>query len=203
MGDREIAATILILAGLCFTPLMVTANTEQPIQVEPTPTPTVAPTLTPTPTPVFVATPTEEPTATATPTPEPTEEPTPTVTTFDMSTVEHPETPEGLQWMRMTSYIATGNCTADGSIPHFGMCAASPDKIGMDVILYHKDTLEPFARMQVRDTGGHPMLQNGTAVDIFQESYEDCWTWVGMYGDYCYVKFIPREEENELFKVGE
>lgn len=201
--DREIASLLLILTGMFWLPLTIPQNTEQPTCYE-EPSPTPEPTATPTPTPApFVATPTEEPTVTPTatvtptPTPEPTEEPTVTAEySFDISRVETPETPEGLKLVRMTCYIAdAGAHTADGSVPFEGVCAGAPWRIGQDCILYDVNTLEPYARLECRDTGSHYLLQSDRGIDVYRYSLDRAWQWVGMHGDYCYVLWVERETE--------
>ena len=189
MTDRTIGAVMLILSGLCFTPILMheesvtaTAAEADVVAFAPTPTPTPSPSPSPTPTPR--PTPTEAPT----PTPEPTEAVMPVVD------LPQPETADGLQLVYMTCYLPTGNNCADGTPPHPGVCASAPWRIGQDCILYHKDTLEVITRLECRDTGGHPMLQNGTAIDVFQWTMDDAWSWIGMYGDHVYIEWVPREE---------
>lgn len=187
MTDRTIGAVMLILSGLCFTPILAheesvaaTAAEADVVAFVPTPTPTPSPSPTPTPRP----TPTEAPT----PTPEPTEAVMPVVD------LPQPETADGLQLVYMTCYLPTGNNCADGTPPHPGVCASAPWRIGQDCILYHKDTLEVITRLECRDTGGHPMLQNGTAIDVFVLDMTAAWEWIGMYSDHVYIEWVPREE---------
>lgn len=189
MTDRTIGAVILMLAGACFMPIALhgepveqTAAEVELMAFVPTPTPTPSPSPTPTATPT--PTPTEAPTAT----PEPTEAVMPVVD------LPQPETADGLQLVYMTCYLPTGNNCADGTPPHPGVCASAPWRIGQDCILYHKDTLEVITRLECRDTGGHQMLQNGTAIDVFQWTMDDAWEWIGMYGDHVYIEWVPREE---------
>lgn len=186
MTDRTIGAVILMLAGACFAPLALhrepvakTADQEL-VAFVPTPTPTPSPSPTPTPRPT--------PTETPTPTPEPTEAVMPVVD------LPQPETADGLQLVYMTCYLPTGNNCADGTPPHPGVCASAPWRIGQDCILYHKDTLEVITRLECRDTGGHPMLQNGTAIDVFVLDMDSAWRWIGMYGDHVYIEWVTREE---------
>ena len=195
MTDQTIGAVILMLAGACFAPLALhrepvarAADQELVAYIPPIPTerptPTPRPTATPTPSP----TPTEAPTAT----PEPTKAAVMmlTVAPEDAVIVDGEE----LQLVYMTCYLPTGNNCADGTPPHPGVCASAPWRIGQDCILYHKNTLEVITRLECRDTGGHPMLQNGMAIDVFQWTMDDAWEWIGMYGDHVYIKWVPREE---------
>ena len=64
----------------------------------------------------------------------------------------------------------------------------------MDMILY-TDDLVAEARYECRDVGGHPMLQNGTAVDFYASSLEMAWQFVGLHSEYVWVEWIPRETE--------
>lgn len=187
MTDRTIGAVMLILSGLFFTPIALhrepveqTAAEVEMVAFVPTPTPTPSPSPTPTPRP----TPTEAPT----PIPEPTEAVMPVVD------LPQPETADGLQLVYMTCYLPTGNNCADGTPPHPGVCASAPGRIGQDCILYRQDTLEVITRLECRDTGGHPMLQAGTAIDVFQWTMEDAWAWIGAHGTHVYVKWVPRGE---------
>lgn len=191
MTDRTIGAVILMLAGACFAPLALhrepvakTADQELVAYIPPTPTER------PTPTPSHTATPT--PTEAPTATPEPTKAAVvmPTVAPEDAVIVDGEE----LQLVYMTCYLPTGNNCADGTPPHPGVCASAPWRIGQDCILYHKDTLEVITRLECRDTGGHPMLQAGAAIDVFQWTMEDCWAWIGAHGTHVYVKWVPRGE---------
>lgn len=187
MTDRTIGAVILMLAGACFAPLAlhrepVAKTADQELVAYIPPTPTERPTPTPSPTP------TEAPKAT----PEPTKAAVvmPTVAPEDAVIVDGEE----LQLVYMTCYLPTGNNCADGTPPHPGVCASAPWRIGQDCILYHKDTLEVITRLECRDTGGHPMLQAGTAIDVFQWTMEDAWAWVGAYGTHVYIQWVDREE---------
>lgn len=193
MTDRTIGAVILMLAGACFAPLAlhresVAKTADQELVAYIPPTPTERPTPTPEPTKAPSPTPTEAPTAT----PEPTRAPDamPTVAPEDAVIVDGEE----LQLVYMTCYLPTGNNCADGTPPHPGVCASAPWLIGKDCILYDINTLEVITRLECRDTGGHPMLQNGTAIDVFQNTLEDCWAWIGAHGTYVYVKWVEREE---------
>ena len=193
MTDRTIGAVILMLAGACFAPLAlhrepVESTADQELVAYIPPTPTERPTPTPEPTKAPSPTPTEAPTAT----PEPTRAPDamPTVAPKDAVIVDGEE----LQLVYMTCYLPTGNCCADGTPPHPGVCASAPWRIGQDCILYRQDTLEPITRLECRDTGGHPMLQAGTAIDVFVTDMAAAWSWVGEYGTHVYIKWVEREQ---------
>ena len=176
---------MLILSGLCFTPILMheesvtaTAAEADVVAFAPTPTPTPSPSPSPTPTPR--PTPTEAPT----PTPEPTEavmpaEPIPTV-----------EGTEGLRYYRVTCYLPTGNCCADGTYPYPGTLASNYEHLGQDCILYRADNLEVIGIYTSHDVGGHPDLVNGTALDIFVIDMDSAWEWIRTNGVNVYVKWL-------------
>jgi len=193
MTDRTIGAVILMLAGACFAPIALhrepveqTAAEVEMVAFIPTPTPTPSPTPKPTVTPTLMPTPTEAPTAT----------PEPTAAAVQMPVIDmpQPENTDGLQLVYMTCYLPTGNNCADGTPPHPGVCASAPWRIGQDCILYRQDTLEVITRLECRDTGGHPMLQNGTAIDVFVLDMDSAWSWIGEYGTHVYVEWVDREQ---------
>ena len=99
-----------------------------------------------------------------------------------------------LQHVKVSCYIAgEGAHTADGSIPIEGMVSSNREHLGMDMILY-TDDLIPEARFQCTDMGGHPMLQNGTAVDFYRSDLSRCWDFVNTHSSYVWVEWIPRED---------
>ena len=99
-----------------------------------------------------------------------------------------------LQRVKVSCYIAgEGAHTADGSIPIEGMVSSNREHLGMDMILY-TDDLIPEARFQCTDMGGHPMLQNGTAVDFYRSDLSRCWDFVNTHSSYVWVEWIPRED---------
>lgn len=110
--------------------------------------------------------------------------------------VQHLESTDGLKLVRVTCYLAEpGAHTADGSVPFEGLCAGAPWRIGQDCILYDVETLEPYARLECRDTGGHHLLQNDMAVDIYKDSMDNAWEQVRAHGDYSYIRWVERGEE--------
>lgn len=102
-----------------------------------------------------------------------------------------PVTPwgEDLQKVRCTCYLPTGNKTADGTVPYEGICASNRDHLGDVAVLYSVDG-EFIGFFECRDVGGHHKLRNGTAIDIYRDSMDHAWEWVGEWGDYCYVYWI-------------
>lgn len=113
----------------------------------------------------------------------------------EMGMVKHLESADGLQLVRMTCYLPTGFCCADGTMPEIGGCAAAPWQIGKDCIIYRADTLEVITRLECHDTGGHPLLQSGMAIDVYAPDMEYALNWVGTFGDYVYIRWVERGEE--------
>lgn len=115
---------------------------------------------------------------------------------FEIMAVAHllgkmPITPWGddLQKVRCTCYLPTGNKTADGTVPYEGICASNRDHLGDVAVLYSVDG-EFIGFFECRDIGGHQKLRNGTAIDIYRDSMDHAWEWVGEWGDYVYVYWI-------------
>ena len=99
-----------------------------------------------------------------------------------------------LQRVKVSCYLAPeGAHTADGSVPIEGMVSSNKEHLGMDMILY-TDDLVAEARYECRDVGGHPMMQNGTAVDFYAASMERAWQFVGNHSEYVWVEWIERED---------
>ena len=90
--------------------------------------------------------------------------------------------------MRITCYTASANAhTYSGQKVHVGGCAGRKEDIGKVAYLYTIDTHELVAILEINDIGGNYQLRNQTALDVFQNSLSDCYSWIGMYGDYLFV----------------
>lgn len=102
-----------------------------------------------------------------------------------------PVTPWGddLQKVRCTCYLPTGNKTADGTVPYEGIIASNREHLGDVALLYSLDG-EFIGFFECRDIGGHQKLRNGTAIDIYRDSMDRAWEWVGEWGDYVYIYWI-------------
>lgn len=94
--------------------------------------------------------------------------------------------------MRVTCYLPTGNRTADGTVPYEGICAARRQDLGKVAVVYDMD-MQMIGFFEVRDTGGHPRLKNGTSIDIFRDNMDRAQEWIATYGDYCYVQLIEAD----------
>lgn len=101
----------------------------------------------------------------------------------------------GLEYVRLSCYLPTGNCCADGTWPYEGVVACNAEHLGMTCILYDKD-LNEAERFECHDVGGHPLLMSGKAIDIFRETMDGAWEIIGRYGDYAYIKWIPGEGQD-------
>lgn len=89
--------------------------------------------------------------------------------------------------MRVTCYTWTGNKTASGVYPEESMCAARYEDIGKTAYVYDLD-YNFIGAFEITDCGGAYSLQNGTSIDIYRDTLERCYEWVGEYGDYLYVE---------------
>lgn len=97
-----------------------------------------------------------------------------------------------LQVVRCTCYLPTGNLTADGTEPYEGIIASNRDHLGDIAMLYTLEG-EYIGMYECRDIGGHYMLRNGTAIDVYRDSMEGALEWVEEYGDYVQVLWIEAE----------
>ena len=96
-----------------------------------------------------------------------------------------------LQLVRCTCYIATGNVTASGVYPYEGIVASTGEHLanGDIAALYTRD-MEFIGYFECRDTGGDERIQDGTRIDIYRDSIEQAYEWVGEYGDFVYVEWV-------------
>lgn len=100
---------------------------------------------------------------------------------------------EGLERVRLSCYLPTGNRTADGSIPYEGICASNREHMGQTCIMYDKD-LQEVARWECRDIGGNQLLREGKAIDVYRDTMDGAKEMIATYGDYVYVKWMEDEE---------
>ena len=98
-----------------------------------------------------------------------------------------------LQRVYLSCYLATGNNCADGTPPREGVVSSNKEHLGMDCIMYDNN-LTAVMRLECRDIGGHAKLQNGTAIDVYRDSYQRALMLREEYGLYVWVEWIPREE---------
>jgi hypothetical protein len=98
-----------------------------------------------------------------------------------------------LKRVYLSCYLATGNNCADGTTPREGVVSSNKEHLGMDCIVYDDD-LVAVMRLECRDIGGHKMLREGTAIDIYRDSMKRALQLREEYGLYVWIEWIPREE---------
>lgn len=90
--------------------------------------------------------------------------------------------------IRCTCYIDYGY-TKSGEFVRDGIAAMNDDLLGKTAILYDEN-MNYIGIWEIKDTGGHKDLKNGTRIDIYREDMESAMEWVIRYGDYVYVQLI-------------
>ena len=98
-----------------------------------------------------------------------------------------------LEYVYLSCYLPTGFNCADGTPPYEGVVSSNREHLGMDCIVYNKDLI-PVMRLECRDIGGHPKLQNGTAIDVFRLDMDRAIALREELSDHVYVKWIDRSE---------
>jgi hypothetical protein len=71
--------------------------------------------------------------------------------------------------------------------------SSNRENLGKDCIVYDDD-LVAVMRLECRDVGGHKMLREGTAIDIYRDSMSRALQLREEYGLYVWIEWIPREE---------
>ena len=99
---------------------------------------------------------------------------------------------EGLERVYLSCYLPTGNKTADGTVPYEGVVSSNKEHLGMDCVVYDENLI-PVMRLECRDIGGNKLLREGKAIDIFRTDMNRAKQLKAEYGDFVYVKWIPRE----------
>ena len=95
-----------------------------------------------------------------------------------------------LEYKRVTCYLPTGSCCADGSPTEVGTISTNKEHLGQKCILYRADTLEVIGEYVSHDIGGHKDLVNGSAIDVFAPDMDAAWAWIRKNGDHVYLKWI-------------
>ena len=91
--------------------------------------------------------------------------------------------------MRVTCYTWTGNKTASGCYPYEGICASNEENLGKVALVYDKEMVL-IGIYEIKDTGSAESLKNGTSIDIYFDTLEDCENFIKEHGDYQYVRII-------------
>ena len=97
-----------------------------------------------------------------------------------------------LKRVYLSCYLTTGNNCADGTPPVEGVVSSNREHLGMDCIVYDND-LTAVMRLECRDIGGHKMLREGTAIDVYRDSLARAYELRDEYGLYVWVEWINRE----------
>lgn len=101
-----------------------------------------------------------------------------------------------LKRVYLSCYLPTGNNCADGTPPVEGVVSSNREHLGMDCIVYDND-LTAVMRLECRDIGGHKMLREGTAIDVYRDSLARAYELRDEYGLYVWVEWIDREETED------
>ena len=112
------------------------------------------------------------------------------------------EYPEGIsepKRMRVTCYTASkGAVTASGAAVREGIVAASRAYMGYSVILYDED-MNFVGFFEVKDTGAGidtdgdgkgDSIKKGLSIDVYRDTLDKCYDWIGEYGDYMYIQLV-------------
>lgn len=94
-----------------------------------------------------------------------------------------------MKYMRMTAYTWTGNKMANGEYPYEGVCAARKEDIGKTAIIYDL-SLNKIGEFEIKDTGSHKRIKNGTCVDVYRSSKKACYDWAAQWGDDVLVQIV-------------
>lgn len=101
-----------------------------------------------------------------------------------------------LKRVYLSCYLATGNNCADGTPPVEGVVSSNREHLGMDCIVYDND-LTAVMRLECRDIGGHKMLREGTAIDVYRDSMTRALELREEYGLYVWIEWVEREETED------
>ena len=104
---------------------------------------------------------------------------------------------QGLELVKISCYVPTGNCTADGTMPYEGIVSCNREHLGMDCILFDEDFI-PIARFQCRDIGGNRLLREGKAIDVFRTDMSRAKAFINEHPAHMYIKWISRDFEGEI-----
>ena len=108
--------------------------------------------------------------------------------------------------IRCTAYTAEDDdITADGSEVREGIIAGKRDWLGKTAIIYSMEEDGSIGHQigifEFKDTGygmkvkgsNKGTIQLGTSVDVYRNTLDRCYDWVGEYGDYVYIQIIDAE----------
>lgn len=98
----------------------------------------------------------------------------------------------GMQEVRISCYLPTGNNTCTGQKPYVGGCAVNREHLGQTAMLFDAN-YRFLGFYDVNDIGGNSLLKQGRAIDIYQETMEDAVNFIKENGDHGYVVWINAE----------
>ena len=103
------------------------------------------------------------------------------------------------QKIRCTVYTSTeGSITASGDEVREGIVAGKKEWMHSVAVLYDLD-MNLIGYFEFKDTGAGidtdgdgkgDSIKNGKSVDVYRNTLDRCYEWVGMYGDYVYMQII-------------
>lgn len=108
------------------------------------------------------------------------------------------------QLIRCTCYTATeGAITASGKKVREDIVAGKREWLGYSCIIYENndgqvgDFIGVFefcdtgAGMDSDGDGKGDTIINGKSIDVFRNTLDRCYDWIGEYGDYVFIQIIP------------
>ena len=106
------------------------------------------------------------------------------------------------QKIRCTCYCEH-KMTASGIMPYYGIVAGKEEWLGYvaEIHMMNEDgSVGQFiGYFEFKDTGAGmdsdgdgkgDTIKNGTSIDVWVDTLEEAYMWVGTYGDYVYIKII-------------
>lgn len=106
--------------------------------------------------------------------------------------------------IRCTCYTADeGAITASGKHVREDIVAGKRDWIGCICVIYENNNGEVgdvIGVFEVADTGAGidtdgdgkgDSIKNGKSIDVYRNTLDRCYEWVGKYGDYVFIQIIP------------
>lgn len=92
--------------------------------------------------------------------------------------------------IRCTTYTSTaGKVTYSGVPARQGILAGKKEWIGKTAILYDEE-MNIIGYFEFMDTGATNGLNNGTVIDVYRDSLDNCNKWIRDYGDYVYLQIV-------------
>lgn len=96
--------------------------------------------------------------------------------------------------------------TASGAMPYYGIAAGKAEWLGyvaeIHMVAEDGSVGQFIGYFEFKDTGAGmdsdgdgkgDTIKNGTSIDVWVDTLEEAYMWVGTYGDYVYVKLIDGE----------